>query len=47
SVGANALSDLCATLEKTGKAEDWDGIDDALPHLEPTLGLILEYIEGL
>lgn len=47
SVGANTLADLCANLEKTGKAGDWDAIDEAMPRLEPALHKVMDYIEAL
>lgn len=47
SVGAHALADLSATLEKTGKDEDWEAIDNALPLLEPTLSHVINYIKKL
>ena len=47
SVGATELADLCQTRESAGKAEDWDEIDKAAPHLPNTMEKVVEYIENL
>lgn len=46
-VGANALADLCMQLEKSGKAEDWAGIESAVPKLEELIGQVTDYIKAL
>ena len=47
SVGAHTLADLCAELEKAGKAEDWETIDSLMPGLEPSMTDVMNYIEAL
>ena len=47
SVGANNLADLCQTLETAGKAEDWDEIDKAVPHLPNAIQRVVEFIDNL
>jgi len=47
SIGANELADLCQTLETAGKAEDWEEIDKAAPHLPNIFQKVVEYIENL
>jgi PAS domain S-box-containing protein len=46
-VGANDLADLCAALEKAGKASDWDGIDALAPRLGGLMQEVTDYIEAL
>ncbi|MBL6945612.1 MAG: response regulator [Rhodospirillales bacterium] len=47
SIGANALADLCAELEKTGKTGDWDGIERNIPSLEDTMTAVIDYVRAL
>ena len=47
SIGAHTLADLCADLEKTGKDEDWDGIERNIPHLEDAMKAVIDYIGAL
>ena len=47
SIGAQALSTLCADLEKAGKDEDWDGIERHIPHLEDIMKAVIDYIGAL
>ncbi len=46
-IGANKLADLCQTLKIAGKAEDWDEIDKAAPHLPSAIQRVVEYIDNL
>ncbi|TWI86058.1 signal transduction histidine kinase [Roseibium hamelinense] len=43
-VGAHALSDLCLSLEKAAKGEDWPVIHDRYPELRPSMQAVAEYI---
>ena len=47
SVGANDLADLCLALETAGKAEDWNTIDEAAPHLAGVMQDVADYIMAL
>ncbi len=47
SVGAHKLADICTKLEESGKSENWDSIDDAMPLLEPAFADIVNYIKSL
>jgi PAS domain S-box-containing protein len=47
SVGAHRLADLCAELEKAGKAENWETIDILMSGLEPAMGDVMNYIKAL
>lgn len=44
SVGANRLADLCADLEKAGKAADWDELDKLSPGIVGELGAVTAFI---
>ncbi len=46
-IGANSLADLCTELEKAGKAEDWGGIESAIPGLEGLIRQVTDYIKAL
>lgn len=47
SVGAHTLGDLCATLEKAGKAGDWDAIEEIMTGLKPAVSEVMDYIKAL
>jgi len=47
SIGANDLADLSEALEKTGKSDDWSGIEAVMPELEPKVKDVLNYIAAL
>jgi PAS domain S-box-containing protein len=47
SIGAHALSRLCADLEKAGKGGDWEGIERNIPLLEDTMKAVIAYIGAL
>ena len=47
SVGANALADLCASLEAAGMEGDFDSLDAQIGELEPTLSEVVAYISAL
>jgi len=46
-VGAMELADICAGLEKGGKADDWNEIDKFSPRLAESLRDVVDYIENL
>jgi hypothetical protein len=41
------LAELCAGLEKAGKAEDWNAIDEAMPNLNPAFIDVMKFIKAL
>ncbi|MFT4886914.1 MAG: PAS domain S-box-containing protein [Pseudohongiellaceae bacterium] len=45
SIGANALADLCYTLEKAGKDNDFDTIDARIGDLETLMAEVTDFIE--
>jgi PAS domain S-box-containing protein len=47
SVGANALADLCETLEQAGKEDDWTTIDDGMENLDSLMHEVENYIAEL
>jgi PAS domain S-box-containing protein len=47
SVGAEGLADLCADLEKAGKAGDWPSIEDHHPRLASLIEVVAGEIEAL
>jgi len=47
SIGANALADLCLTLESAGKNGDWPTIETAVPELNAESTVVLDYISAL
>jgi len=47
SVGAEGLADLCADLEKAGKAGDWPTIEDHHPRLASLIEVVAGEIEAL
>ena len=46
-VGANALADLCVTLEKAGKAGDWMVIETNIPQLSSLFSRVVDHIRAL
>ena len=46
-VGADALADLCRTLELAGRDADWTGIDRHSPQLRPEMERVKDYVDGL
>ena len=46
SVGAEGLADLCADLEKAGKAEDWELIENHHPKLASSIEAVTSEIEA-
>ena len=46
-IGANALADLCQTLEAAGKAEDWDAITASVPSLNERMQEVSNHIDVL
>jgi len=47
SVGAEGLADLCADLEKAGKADDWPSIEGLYPGLASLIEVVATEIEAL
>jgi len=47
SVGAEGLADLCADLEKAGKAGDWPSIEDHHPRLASLIEVVAGEIEAM
>jgi CheY-like chemotaxis protein/HPt (histidine-containing phosphotransfer) domain-containing protein len=47
SIGANALADICATLEAAGKTADWKTIDDLAPKAKAAFAEVEQYIRAL
>ena len=47
SIGANALADLCLTLESAGKNGDWPTIVTTVPELNAESTVVLDYISAL
>jgi len=47
SVGAQELADLCAVLEKAGKADEWDEINTTVPKLATSFGKVADFIYKL
>ena len=46
-VGANALADLCQALEKAGKADDWEEIDQCAPSLDGVFRAVVASIQEM
>jgi HPt (histidine-containing phosphotransfer) domain-containing protein len=46
SVGALALGELCAEMERTGKAGDMQALNALLPRFEAELGVVDAYIDS-
>jgi CheY-like chemotaxis protein len=46
-VGANALADLCAALERAGKEGDWTDIEDGVPKLRGLLEAVVGHVRSL
>jgi CheY-like chemotaxis protein/HPt (histidine-containing phosphotransfer) domain-containing protein len=47
SIGANALADLCQSLEAAGKSDDWDGIEESAPQVPDAMIQVADYINAL
>lgn len=47
SVGAFELGDICSTLEKAGRENNWKIIDQYTPMLDPVMNEIEQYIKNL
>lgn len=45
-VGADALADLCLSLEVAGRKEDWAGIDRVSHELRPAFECVRDYVNG-
>ncbi len=45
-IGAHALADLCAALERAGKDDDWPTIERDAPKLRGCMSEVAEFIDG-
>ena len=45
-IGAHALADLCAALERAGKEGDWPTIERDAPKLRGRMSEVAEYIDN-